>query len=197
VAGRLRPLGFLLLAVLSILPRPAVAQRGPAPDSERKALFVYNFLLFVDWPADAFQNPSEALRVEIIGRDPFGGSLDRLLADKSVGGRRIVVAHSVAPKTGPLPHVLFVSAAETPNLARVLAAYCHLPVLTVSDLEGFANRGGVIGLIEENHDLRFVINRTAAEEARLQVSSRLFYLAVPLFSAVGPCEIPAITARPQ
>ncbi|HEV3216141.1 MAG TPA: YfiR family protein [Vicinamibacterales bacterium] len=191
MAARLRALGFLLIAVLATLPRPTAAQSDPASESERKALFVYNFMLFVDWPADAFQNASEALRVEIIGRDPFNGSLDRLLADKSVGGRRIVVTHSVAPKAGPLPHVLFVSAAEAPNLARVLAAYCHLPVLTVSDLEGFANRGGVIGLVEENHDLHFVINRTAAGEARLQVSSRLFYLAVPLFSAIGPCEIPA------
>jgi hypothetical protein len=178
-----------------MLPWPAAGQRDPASDKERKAQFVYNFMLFVDWPADAFQNASEALRVQIIGRDPFDGALDRFLAGKSVGHRRIVVTHAAAPKTAPLPHVLFVSAVDEPSLARVLAAYCHAPVLTVSDFEGFANLGGVIGLVEEDHALRFVINRTAAGEARLSVSSKLLYLALPLFSAISPCQTSAVTPK--
>jgi YfiR/HmsC-like len=150
-------------------------------------------MLFVDWPADAFQNASEAFRVQIVGRDPFDGSLDRLLAGKSVGPHRIAVTHAAAPKTAPLPHVLFVSAADEPNLAGVLAAYCRAPVLTVSDLDGFANRGGVIGIVEEDHALHFTINRTAASEARLSVSSKLLFLAVPLYSAISPCQKSAIT----
>ena len=172
---------------MALLLPPAV-QREPASAQEGKEQFLYNFLLFVHWPADAFRDASEPLRVEIIGRDPFGGSLDRFLADKAVYGRRIVVAHADAPTIAPLPHVLFVSAAEEPRLAKVLAAYCRAPVLTVSDLDRFANRGGVIGLIENDHVLHFSINQTAASEARLEVSSQLFHLAVPLFSAISPCR---------
>jgi hypothetical protein len=179
--------GLLLLAAFATVAQPAAGQRNRASDIERKGLFVYNFLLFVHWPADAFQNPSEALRLEIIGRDPFDGSLDRLLADKTVDQRRIVVTHSAIPGKAPFPHVLFVSAAEEPQLAKVLATYCHAPVLTVSDLDRFANRGGVIGLVEENDTLRFAINQTAASEARLQVSAQLFHMAIPLFSAISPC----------
>jgi hypothetical protein len=178
---------ILLVAVLAAILFPPATQRDLASDNEDKEQFVYNFMLFVQWPADAFQSPSEAVRVEIVGRDPFAGSLDQFLADKSVDHRRIVVRHATAPTTAPFPHLLFVSAAEEPRLARVLAAYCRAPVLTVSDLDRFANRGGVIGLIEEDHVLHFAINQTAASEARLQVSSQLFHLAVPLFSAVSPC----------
>jgi hypothetical protein len=180
-------MGLLLLAVIAMLPRPAAGQSDRASDNERKGLFVYNIMLFVRWPADAFQNPVEALRVHVIGRDPFDGSLDRLLADKSVDRRRIVVTHSDVPPAAPFPHVVVVSAAEGPRLAIVLAAYCRAPVLTVSDLDRFANRGGVIGLVEEDHALRFAINRTAAGEARLQVSAQLLHLAVPLFSTISPC----------
>jgi hypothetical protein len=61
------------------------------------------------------------------------------------------------------------------------------PVLTVSDLDRFANRGGVIGLVEQDHELHFAINQMAASEARLQVSAQLFHLAVPLMSAISPC----------
>jgi hypothetical protein len=180
--------GVLLLAALATVAQPVAGQSNRASDIERKGLFVYNFLLFVHWPADAFQSPSEALRVEIIGRDPFDGSLDRLLADKQVDRRRIVVTHSASPATAPFPHVLFVPIAEEPQLARVLATYCRAPVLTVSDLDRFANRGGVIGLVEEDDTLRFAINQTAASEARLQVSAQLFHMAVPLYSAISPCR---------
>jgi hypothetical protein len=179
---------ILLLAVLATLLQPPAAQPDSAPNNETKERFVYNFLLFVHWPADAFQSPSEAVRVQIIGRDPLAVSLGRFLADKSVDNRRIVVTHADAPTGAPFPHVLFVSAGEGPQLAKVLDAYCRAPVLTVSDLDRFANRGGVIGLIEEDHVLHFSINQTAASEARLQVSAQLFHLAVPLFSAISPCS---------
>jgi hypothetical protein len=180
--------GILLLAALVTLARPAAGQGGGPAESDRKGLFVYNLMLFVNWPAEAFQSPSEAIRVQIIGRDPFDGSFDRLLSGKTVHQRRIAVTHVAAPSTTQLPHLLFVSSAEEPRLVKVLAAYCRAPVLTVSDLDRFANRGGVIGVVEENHALRFVINQTAAREARLQVSAQLFHLAVPLFSAVSPCR---------
>jgi hypothetical protein len=180
--------GLILLAVLATLPRPVASQRTRASDIERKVLFISNFLLFVHSPPDAFQNRSEALRVEIIGRDPFDGSLDRLLADKTVDQRRIIVTHPASPATAPLPHVLFVPIAEGPRLARVLATYCHAPVLTVSDLDRFANRGGVIGLVEEDDTLHFAINQAAASEARLGVSAQLFHMAVPLYSAISPCR---------
>jgi hypothetical protein len=179
---------ILLIAVLTTLLQPPAAQPDSAHNNEGKERFVYNFLLFVHWPADAFQSPSEALRVQIIGRAPLAGSLSRFLADKSVNNRRIVVTHAAGPTGAPFPHVLFVSAEEEPQLAKVLDAYCRAPVLTLSDLDRFANRGGVIGLIEEDHVLHFSINQTAASEARLQVSAQLFHLAVPLFSAVSPCS---------
>lgn len=180
--------GLLLLVVLATGPRPTAAQRTRESAGDRKAEFVYNFMRLVRWPADAFQNASEALRVQIIGRDPFDGSLDRLLVDKSVDRRRLVVTHSAASTAAPFPHVLFVSASEEPRVAAVLAVYCRAPVLTISDLERFANRGGVIGLVEEDDTLHFAINQAAASEARLEVSAQLFHMAVPLYSAISPCR---------
>jgi hypothetical protein len=178
---------ILLLAVLVTVPPSAALQREPGTDTERTALFVYNFIRFIDWPADAFQNSTEAFRVQILGLDPFSGALDRLLTGKSINKRPIVVAHGAVQSSALLPHLVFVSAATESQLAGVLAKYCRRPVLTVSSIDRFANRGGVIGLVEQDHALRFAINQTAAEEARLQLSSQLFHLAVPLYSAISPC----------
>jgi hypothetical protein len=45
----------------------------------------------------------------------------------------------------------------------------------------------MIGLIESDNVLHFAINRTASIDARLDVSSGLLHLSVPLFSAISPC----------
>ena len=176
-----------LIALLIMLPRPTTGQRGSGLDNERKAEFVYKFILFVHWPADAFRGPSDVFRVQIVGRAPFDVWLDRNFMGKSVDGHRVVLTHADAPITAPMPHVVFVSATKDPQLAAVLAAYCRAPVLTVSALDRFANRGGVIGLVEQDRELHFAINQTAVTEARLQVSAQLFHLAVPLLSAISPC----------
>ena len=83
---------------------------------------------------------------------------------------------------------MFLAGSEEKRLETVLARYCHAPVLTVSDIDAFAARGGMIGLLIQDKAVRFAINRTAAEEARLRISSQVLHLAVPLFSAVSPCR---------
>jgi hypothetical protein len=162
---------------------------------ERQAVLLSDFLQFVHWPEDTFESASDELRVQIIGRDPFNGALDRMLAGERVGERRVVVTHVNMPAFSPLPHVAFISASEEPRTAALLAAYCRKPVLTISDIEGFANHGGVVGLvegglfelIEDDHAVHFTVNRTALYEARLQIGPQRLHLAYPLFSAVSPC----------
>jgi hypothetical protein len=170
------------------------AEEGSA-HRERQAVFLSDFLQFVHWPEGAFGSANDELRVQIVGRDPFNGALDRILAGERVAERRIVVTHVNTPTFSPLPHVAFISASEEPRTATLLAAYCRKPVLTISDIEGFANHGGVVGLveggvfelIEDDHGVHFTVNRTALYEARLQIGPERLHLAYPLFSAVSPC----------
>ena len=50
-------------------------------------------------------------------------------------------------------------------------------MLTVSDMEGFAEAGGVIGLMKTDEKIRFEINLLAAKDAGLVINSRLLNLA--------------------
>ena len=175
--------------------------RRPAAESdrsavERKAQFLLELLQVTGWPADAFRDAAEPLRLQIVGEaGDVGSALERILNDRIVGGRRVVVSKAASPVVEPPPHVAFVSATLEQTVAAVLAGYCRRPVLTVSDMPRFANRGGVLGLVEggvsdlilDDHGVHFVVNRTAAYEAHLQVGAEMLYLAYPLFSAVSPC----------
>jgi hypothetical protein len=189
----------LFVAFLATLPC-SLASQEPS-EGERRALFLVALLKHITWPPEAFQDLSEPLRLHVVGRDTFDGALDRLLAETTINDRLVAVTHVATPVTTPLPHVVFVAADDESRIAEILAAYCRMPVLTVSDIEQFANRGGVIGLvgggiwelIEDDHAVHFSINRTAAYEAHLQIDPALLHFAYPLFSAVSPCR----TARPK
>jgi hypothetical protein len=184
-----RGTGLLVLAIALVAsPRPVAGQARRAGEYELKATFIYNLIRFVDWPEDVFRSASDSLRLVIIGHDRFNGALDRLLVDKTVDHRSILVVHSASGVTAPTGNIVFLAASEETRLAQVLAPYCHTPVLTVSDIDNFAGRGGVIGLVMEDQVVRFAVNRTAAEEARLRISAQVLHLAVPLFSAVSPCR---------
>jgi hypothetical protein len=185
-----RPIALLAFAIAlaGAAPPPGGGQSLRPDEYERKATFIYNLVKFIDWPEGVFRSASDSIRLVIIGQDPFKGALDRLFADKTVDHRRIVVVHSASGVTAPPGNIVFLAASEEQRLGKVLAAYCHAPVLTMSDIDNFAARGGVIGLVMEDQVVRCAINRTAAEEARLRISAQVFHLAVPLYSATSPCR---------
>ena len=51
------------------------------------------------------------------------------------------------------------------------------PTLTVSDMDRFIQKGGMVGFILDESRVRFNINLTATQEARLKISSQLLKLA--------------------
>ena len=74
-------------------------------------------------------------------------------------------------------HLLFVSRSEEKNLPEILAKIKNWNTLTVSDMEGFAQSGGVINFVTVEKKIRFEINLDAAERADLKISSKLLRLA--------------------
>ena len=58
-------------------------------------------------------------------------------------------------------------------------------VLTVSDAEGFARDGGMVGFVREGMQLRFDINREAARRGQLRLSAELLKVARSVIDAGG------------
>ena len=150
------------------------AGAASADEYEIKAAFIYNFTKFVRWP-DA--DEGRPVILGILGKDPFGGAIDRAVSGKHVGTRRIHVVRVAKPEDASRCDILFVSASEEPNLKRILQGLGTAPVLTIGDTDGFAERGGMINLVTEGNRVRFEINVEAMERAGLRASSQLLRLA--------------------
>ena len=70
-------------------------------------------------------------------------------------------------------HILFVSRQEQRHVDAILDSLKGRSVLTVSDAEGFAARGGMIRFVTDHNRIRLRINLEAARAANLKLSSKL------------------------
>jgi hypothetical protein len=145
-----------------------------------KAGFIYNFAKLVEWPATAFAQPDSPIVIGILGEDPFGATLDRIVADKKINGRGFAVKRmkwSRDFKDLKDCNILFVSSSENEHIDTVVDAMKWLPILTIGDAPGFARRGGIMNFTLEDNKVRFEVNVEAAKHADLTISSRLLTLA--------------------
>ncbi len=166
-----RMAGWVAATWAAVFMGVGVAAAGAVPLEYRvKAAFLYHFAQLTRWPGEG----EGALRVCVLGEDPFGPALERL-EGKRVRGRRISVGRCSSGGACDC-EVVFVSRSERGRLAADLARLGP-GVLTVSDIPGFAGAGGMIELVLVDGKVRFRINRGAAERAGLRLSSRLLHLA--------------------
>ena len=63
------------------------------------------------------------------------------------------------------------------NADWIVRALSGLPVLTVGEIDGFLESGGIINFIMEDEKVRFEINNTSARESELEIRSKLLRLA--------------------
>ncbi len=152
------------------------AQPTVAPEYSVKAVFLYNFIQFIEWPSQWFPGPTEVFYLCVLGRDPFGPALDALTSEqvkgRPLGIRRLETLMHISPC-----HVLFISESEEHHLPQIFRALGGKGILTVGDTDGFVEMGGIIQFLSNGKKLRFAINVAAAQRAHLIISSKLLKLA--------------------
>ena len=178
IAGSvLRPAFLCMLALLAGAIPAARAQDAPTRGYQVKAVFLYHFTQFVDWPAEAFVSPGSPIVIGILGRDPFGTFLDETVRNETIKGRPIVVRRYDVVSEVDGCHILFISSSERSRMGRTLSALEGDPVLTVADLADFTRDGGMVQFRTQEGKIRLKINVDASRAAGLAISSRLLSLA--------------------
>jgi hypothetical protein len=152
---------------------------GETPESREymvKAGFLYNFAKFVDWPPESFKSEASPLVLGILGVEPFGAALETL-KDKTVKGRRLVIRKLSRLENLEDCQILYISGSERGNLRAILGTLRNHNILTISDIDRFANLGGMIGLVNVGNNVNFEINLDTVQQSKLKFSSQLLKLA--------------------
>jgi hypothetical protein len=153
------------------------AQQPKVSEYKVKAIYLYNFGRFVQWPPNATAAKGDSFSICVLGQDPFGPSLDTTLAGETLDGKPLAVKRISTPRDAGECRILFISATEQNHLKDILAALDESSILTVSDMPAFSRRGGMIQFVLEGDKVRFEINLTKAETAKLTLSSELLKVA--------------------
>src|SRR2546425_8546554 len=124
--------------------RDLPAQTAPAQEYQLKAVFLFNFAQFVEWPPEAFPEAQTPLVIGVLGKDPFGAYLDETVRGETVNNRPLTVQRYRQAKEIKTCHVLFISRSEAYRLEQIFASLKGREILTVGDAGGFARRAGRI-----------------------------------------------------
>jgi len=176
---------ILVVLLLPLCPTPVAAQKAGATESQVKAAYLYNFGKFVRWQTDRIGSP-QTLTICVLGKDPFGAVLDATVEGESIDGKKITVKRLSTIQNLTSCSILFIATSEESRLGPVLSAAQHQGLLTVSDIPHFAEHGGIIGFVMLQDKIRFEVNRSAAEQSHLTLSSELLKVASRVIEKTTP-----------
>jgi hypothetical protein len=176
-----------LLCACALLTLMGVPANAAVPPSEYrvKAVFLFNFAQFVEWPSAAPETAAKPFVIGILGKDPFGPDLDSVVRGETVAQRPLVVEryHSVAELQDC--NILYIARTEISHLPQILSALKGRSILTVSDADSDDQSGVMIRLVNQNNRIRMQIDVGAAKAANLTISSKLLRPAEIVGSGEG------------
>jgi hypothetical protein len=181
---------------------PAGVAVDEAKAAALKAAYLRYLAEFAVWPESALAAPEAPIVIGIVGTDPHGvgDAMDKAIRDGSLPR---IQEHTVLLRRYPaLPerpdkpsapgevarpafaewvkgcHLVFVTRSEQTRWAAGRRVRTEQPVLTVSEIPGFAEAGGMVelALSPSSGRIGLRINLPAVEAAGLRLSSRLLGL---------------------
>jgi hypothetical protein len=154
------------------------AQTQATREYQIKAVFLFNFTQFIEWPDTSFSDPNEPMVIGILGENPFGAALNDAVAGEKVNGHPLVVKHYTSYTQIDKCHILFINESETNKLDQIATNLKEQNVLLVSDSSSdFLKQGGMIRLFTKKNQIQLQINLESTSAANLIVSSKLLRLA--------------------
>lgn len=142
-----------------------------------KAVYLLNFLQFIEWPDSVLENDQSPIILSVVGDDPFGNIIDETFHNEKIGAHPVVITRFRSVNEIGKCHAVFISASEEHALHERLQHLNESSILTVSDIDNFGERGGGIGFYLEKNKVRFKINLMALKQGDLKASSKLLRLA--------------------
>jgi hypothetical protein len=168
---------LLLLLIAVTIPHQAAGEK--LDEYQIKAGFVLNFAMLTEWPADSPVD-KDSFSIAILGKTP-SNTFVNTLKSMLFHGIKVTVRHADSVEEAKNCRLIFISASERNHLSGILRDLQHQNVLTVSDMNGFCEAGGMIGLVQVQNRIGYEVNLAAVRKAHLSISSQMLKLAKKVY----------------
>lgn len=175
-----RPFVFSLGLVplfLALAGGMSAAQAQSSREYQLKAVFLYNFAQFTDWPTNTFAATNAPIVIGILGQDPFGPALSDTVNGETIHGHPFAIEHYRRAEDIKTCDILFISQSETRLVNEIVRSLKRKPILTVADADTPSTSDAIIRFLIQNNKVHFRVNEKAAEEANITLSSKLLRVA--------------------
>ncbi|HEX7901435.1 MAG TPA: YfiR family protein [Planctomycetota bacterium] len=163
------------VCLLSLAPPGAAQGSGPG-EYEVKAAFLYNFALYLEWPASAFEGRS-TFTIGRVGPDVFDGALEKTMKGRTAQGKPVEVLRFATAEDVKPCHILFVPVGERDQLARIAKAVQGGSTYVVSEFEGALRKGALLNFYLEDKRVRIEVNPDASARENLKISAKVLRVA--------------------
>ena len=164
-------LASLLVAVA------AAAHAQATSEAALKAAFLYKFPGYIEWPVNAFASADSPFFVGFIGADDVAAEMEKLVAGRSVAGRRVSVRRMREGDAVRGVHLLYVGRGDPASRAQLRAAHGQSGMLVVGDGDRALESGATIAFVPADDRIAFEVSLDNAEHSGLRISSRMLAVA--------------------
>jgi len=178
IFSRRRLLAVLFVGLLVSIGLSGVATAAEPKKADAvtlKAAYVFNFIRFTEWPEAPEPAPSKGLVLQVVGDDDLYEVLHSLAHREAARSVGLSVDTCTADACLAEADAVFLGQSSA-GYESTLQALKGLPVLTISDVPGFASHGGMIEIRYQDKKLTFIVNRDAVARAGLYISAQLLQL---------------------
>lgn len=168
-------LAVCLLIACIAAPAPGHAQ-DKASEQQVKAAYLFKFGGYVEWPPEAFADAAAPIVIGVAGDETLARELTRVVANRSINGRPVVV-HVLRPaETAQRVHILFVGRSQVPRIAELTAA--AQSALIVTDTDKGLDQGSTINFVTAENRIRFEVSLDAAKRGGIRIGAPLLSVAM-------------------
>ncbi len=141
-------------------------------DEKFKALFIYNFTKYIEWPVAG----ASEFKITIIGNLGLVTEMNGIASKMKVGQKQIVVNTAKSADEVSDCQILFVSKNNMTELAKLWGKVKSNKILVITESANACLQGAGINFITKNGNLNFEISKNNIETLGLKVSSSLLNL---------------------
>jgi len=172
---RLRSIAGGLTGLALLAARAVAADPTPLAEHQIKALYLFNFTKYVDWPVAATN--AQPFVIGLAGAQDVKSDLAEIIKGKQLQGREIVIRPVATPAELKGCHILFIGDGNRQRIGELLRAVQGTAVLTVGEVEGFLTLGGMINFTNQGNRVKLEIGLDNVQQARLNMSAKLLAVA--------------------
>ncbi len=160
---------FVLFSILAI--------KSFSQEDKFKALFMYNFTKYLQWPADKEQGD---FVIGVFGASPIIEELDVISQKRKVGNRNLTVKTIDSIDEIKKCNIVYFPENKSSKAIELYPQCSNSGVVLITDKPGLGEKVAGINYILKDGKQQFEINKTHLEMQGVKVNSALLTLGIPV-----------------